>query len=153
MQVLLRKEIELNDEKYYILTCMNDYGKVRKSAFTIDGRVLIPDADDIEVDIENNLLLVSDSIEINDELTGSIYYYTNLEGVPLGFCFNNIYPDEYYPIPFDTHIDYLFDYFEFKDEIRLYIQKLVDKKYENSKKQSLGLALFKKRVIESENKI
>ena len=153
MQTLIRKEIKIGEDKYYLLTYMDDFGKVRKNAFTEDGRIIIENVDDIEIDMENQLFLVRDSIEINNKLTGTIFYYTNLKGVPLGLCFNNIYPDEYYPISFKSHVDYLLNYNEFKDEIRLHIQKLANFKYDNSKMQSLGLALYKKRMIESENKI
>ena len=156
MEVIRENEILLdNGTKNYIVG-MREGDGVRTKTTTVllndEKEVITPEVKSIKFDQEAQMFLVKDKLSIDEYLTGSICYYINERGLPLGLCFFDV-TNGFYSMNFETPEDYKTNYFNLKLSICKSLREQVLKKYENDIENCKKMALYMKRVDESENKI
>jgi len=156
MEVIRENECILNDgKKYKIVIIQNRAANIIKtSEILVDdkGTVLTPEVKYIKFDREHQLFLVRDKLPIDEFMTGSIYYYVNGEGIPVGLCFFDL-KDGFYSLDFKSNEEYKRNYFSYKLLITNKIRDEIIKKTEFNLDNCKKMALVKKGMIESEDKI
>ena len=154
MDVIREKEYELaNGTKVTIVTLKaNDKDSKRTCEILVDSKrnIISPEVKSISFDQEHQMFLVKDKLAIDEYLTGSIYYYINERGLPLGMCFFDIL-NGMYSIKFKNVEEFKSNYFNFKLNIVKQIREEVERKRSVDLENIKTMALYKKRVDESEN--
>ena len=140
MELINKQKHIINKNKYYLQT-VKDHNHIKQQLLNDNYDVIIPLVDKIIIKPTSKIIFVKDKIIINEDLIGSIYYYVNLTGIPVGYCFNNIFPDEIYPLPFDRQSAYLVGYEEYKDCLISDIKVRLQNRIEFNEKLCLDLAL------------
>ena len=125
---------------------------VRQVLVDEDNEIISPEVKSIKFDKENQLFLVRDKLAIDEFMTGSIYFYVNYQGIPVGMCFFDL-KNGFYDISFDTVKEFKEAYFNYKLHLTQLLREEVIIKTEKDIENCKKMALYKKGVIESENKI
>ncbi len=156
MEVIREKEIKLlNGESVKIITLKDDVKNFKRTYEILvdcNDEPITPEVKSISFDQEHQMFLVRDKLAIDEYLTGSIYYYINQEGLPIGLCFFDL-KDGFYAINFDSNKDYKQNYFNYKLNLTNIIRSEVSRKTDIDLDNCKKMALYMKRVVENENKI
>ena len=156
MEIIRENEIKLdNGHVVKIVTISNKYEyATRTYEILVDEKdnAITPEVKSIKFDKEHQMFFVRDKLPIDEYFTGSINYYINYQGIPIGLCFFDL-TNGFFNMDFKSSDDYKRRYFNFKmmmtDKIRKEVAHKVEVDTENCKK----MALYKKGMIESENQI
>ena len=154
MEVIRENEIILdNGTKNYIVVMRQEDDKYSKTSVILlndKKEVITPEVKNIKFDPETQLFLVKDKLSIDEYLTGSICYYIDETGLPLGLCFFDV-TKGFYSMNFETPEEYKTNYFSLKLNICKSIREEILKKYENDIENCKKMALYMKRVDKREN--
>jgi hypothetical protein len=156
MDVIREVECDLeNGSMVKIITLSNKDKNGTKTCEVLvnsKGEAITPEVKRITFDKDNQMFLVRDKLAIDEYLTGSINYYINYQGIPIGLCFFDLF-NGFYTMEFNSSEEYKSGYFSFKLAMAQRIRSEVQDKVENDLGNCKKMALYKKGVIESENKI
>ena len=154
MQILNENVYNLKNGKGSKIITLGTTDKVNRMTCVVlaneKDEIITPAVTSITFDEENQVFFVRDRLVIDEYLTGSISYYVDYQGIPLGMCFSDIM-DGFYKMDFDNAKDYKKGYEDFKSNLSQQIKQEVNRKSHVDLDNCKKLALYKKGVIESEN--
>ena len=154
MRMVEEKIIEVNSiDKVKLVTYEFRDGKRMNSLFDGNDNLIIPLLNSISVTDIPGLFEVEDTIVINENITGTLYYFMNYEGIPVGFAYCNVFPNEFISLGLDSNSEYIRWYQSRKKRLAQQFSERITDKTNSDIAKNKSLALYKKRVIESENKI